>query len=96
MEGNLEEGVRIAAQQVENGAQMIDVNFDDGQRTRPRVRKRDTGSGVSDSHRNGAVDDYFVRARRTECSDLHRRWGDRSSGQDPIPRLTDRSTHAVV
>jgi 5-methyltetrahydrofolate--homocysteine methyltransferase len=30
MEGNYEEGVRIAAQQVANGAQMIDVNFDDG------------------------------------------------------------------
>ena len=30
MEGHFEEGVRIAAQQVENGAQMIDVNFDDG------------------------------------------------------------------
>ncbi|RIK37011.1 MAG: methionine synthase, partial [Chloroflexi bacterium] len=30
LEGNYEEGVRIAAQQVENGAQMIDVNFDDG------------------------------------------------------------------
>ncbi len=30
MEGNYEEGVRIARQQVESGAQMIDVNFDDG------------------------------------------------------------------
>ncbi len=30
MEGQYEEGVRIAAQQVANGAQMIDVNFDDG------------------------------------------------------------------
>ena len=30
MEGDFEAGVRIAAQQVENGAQMIDVNFDDG------------------------------------------------------------------
>src|SRR5690606_34019454 len=30
LEGNFEEGVRIARQQVENGAQMIDVNFDDG------------------------------------------------------------------
>jgi 5-methyltetrahydrofolate--homocysteine methyltransferase len=30
MEGNYEEGIRIARQQVENGAQMIDVNFDDG------------------------------------------------------------------
>ncbi len=30
MEGNFEEAVRVAAQQVENGAQMIDVNFDDG------------------------------------------------------------------
>ena len=30
MQGEYEEGVRIAAQQVANGAQMIDVNFDDG------------------------------------------------------------------
>ena len=30
MEGEFEEAVRVAAQQVENGAQMIDVNFDDG------------------------------------------------------------------
>ncbi|HXF62397.1 MAG TPA: methionine synthase, partial [Caldilineaceae bacterium] len=30
LEGNFEEGVRIARQQVESGAQMIDVNFDDG------------------------------------------------------------------
>ena len=30
MDGNYEEGVRIATQQVESGAQMIDVNFDDG------------------------------------------------------------------
>jgi 5-methyltetrahydrofolate--homocysteine methyltransferase len=28
--GNFEEALRIGAQQVENGAQMIDVNFDDG------------------------------------------------------------------
>ena len=30
MAGNFAEGVRIAQQQVENGAQMIDVNFDEG------------------------------------------------------------------
>jgi 5-methyltetrahydrofolate--homocysteine methyltransferase len=30
LEGDYEEGVRIARQQVENGAQMIDINFDDG------------------------------------------------------------------
>ncbi len=30
MDENYEEALRIAAQQVENGAQMIDVNFDDG------------------------------------------------------------------
>ncbi len=29
-EENYEEAIRVAAQQVENGAQMIDVNFDDG------------------------------------------------------------------
>ncbi|MEX1019662.1 MAG: methionine synthase, partial [Litorilinea sp.] len=30
LEDDYDEGVRIAAEQVENGAQMIDVNFDDG------------------------------------------------------------------
>jgi len=30
MEENYEEALRIAAEQVENGAQMVDVNFDDG------------------------------------------------------------------
>ena len=30
LEGRLDEGVRIARQQVENGAQVIDVNFDEG------------------------------------------------------------------
>src|SRR5690606_21201863 len=30
MAGDFEEAVRVARQQVENGAQMIDVNFDDG------------------------------------------------------------------
>jgi 5-methyltetrahydrofolate--homocysteine methyltransferase len=30
LEGNLDEGVRIARQQVDNGAQVIDVNFDEG------------------------------------------------------------------
>ena len=30
MDDNYEEALRVAAQQVENGAQMIDVNFDDG------------------------------------------------------------------
>jgi 5-methyltetrahydrofolate--homocysteine methyltransferase len=30
LEGNLDEGVRIARQQVDNGAQIIDVNFDEG------------------------------------------------------------------
>ncbi len=30
LEGNLDEGVRIARQQADNGAQIIDVNFDEG------------------------------------------------------------------